>query len=200
MMKENPALEVIVKDLASTVKSVQEEISGLKKDKEGTVNTPRWKNKCSRDDGDIDEVEPDFKAHRTRYGKSSEDDNVLSNAKGNTPTLYAVSTEGEAFLVNTFGSKLDYAVRHKQVDKIGTPDTKWVKTPVLLPVMVPILPKEEDKRTFRTQQLWLEAVAPLVSLLETAHEDWLNPKMAVTMVQSALLLMGDASKHQSARC
>ena len=67
--------------------------------------------------------------------------------------------------------------------------------------MASILPKEtikEDKRTFRTQQLWLEAAVPLVSLLETAHEDKLDPKTAVTMVQSALLLMGDASQHQSA--
>ena len=67
--------------------------------------------------------------------------------------------------------------------------------------MASILLKEtikEDKRTFRTQQFWLEAAVPLVSLLETAHEDKLDPKTAVTMVQSALLLMGDASQHQSA--
>ena len=57
---------------------------------------------------------------------------------------------------------------------------------------------KDDKRTFRTQQLWLEAAAPLVSLLETAHEDRLDPKTAVMMVQSALLLMGDASQHRSA--
>ena len=72
---------------------------------------------------------------------------------------------------------------------------------MLPPVMASIPPKEtvkEDKQTFRTQQLWLEAAAPLVSLLETAHEDRLDPKTAVTMVQSALLLMGDASQHQSA--
>ena len=37
-----------------------------------------------------------------------------------------------------------------------------------------------------------------MSLLETAHEDRLDPKTVVTMVQSALLLMGDASQHQSA--
>ena len=202
MTEENPFLEVIVKDRASTVKSLQEEISGLKKDKEGTVDAPRQRNKCSRDDGDIDELQPDFKTHHTCDGESSEDDNVPSDAEGNTPTAYAVSTEGEAFLETTFGSKLDYAARHKQVDKIGAPDTKWVKTPVLPPVMASILPKEtvkEDKCNFRTQQLWLEAMAPLVSLLETAHKDRLDPKTAVTMVQSALLLMGDALQHQSAK-
>ena len=67
--------------------------------------------------------------------------------------------------------------------------------------MASILPKEtikEDKRTFRTQQIWLEAAVPLLSLLETAHEDKLDPKTAVMMVQSTLLLMGDASQNQSA--
>ena len=194
MTEENPSLEIIIKDLASTVKSLQEEISGLKK--EGTVDAPCQKNKRSRDDGDVNEAERDSKTHHTHDGESSEDDNVPSDAKGNTPAAYAVSTEGKAFLETTFDSKLDYAARRKQVDKIGAPDTKWVKTPVLPPVMASILPKEtvkEDKCTFRTQQLWLEAAAPLVSLLETAHEDRVDPKTAVMMVQSALLLMGDAS-------
>lgn len=73
------------------------------------------------------------------------------------------------------------------LEKIGFPDTKWTKTPVLPPLMASILPKEtvkEDKRTFRTQQSWLEAAASLVSLLETAYDDKLDPKIAVTMVQS----------------
>ena len=166
------------------------------------MDAPRRQNKRSRDDRDVDEAERDSETHHTRDSESSEDDNVPSNAEGNTPAAYAVSTEGKAFLETTFGSKLDYAARRKQVDKIGAPDTKWVKTPVLPPVMASILPKDtvkEDKRSFRTQQLWLEAAAPLVSLLETAHEDRLDPKTAVTMVQSALLLMGDASQHQLAR-
>ena len=46
----------------------------------------------------------------------------------------------------------------------------------------------------------MEAATPLVSLLDIAHKDKLDPKTAVTMVQSALLLMGDASQHQSASC
>ena len=66
--------------------------------------------------------------------------------------------------------------------------------------MASILPKEmvkEDNEHSETQQLWLKAAAPLVSLLEATHEDKLDPKTAVMMVQSGLLLMGDASQHQS---
>ena len=94
-----------------------------------------------------------------------------SDVEGNTPRVYTVSTEDNAFLETTFGSKLDYAARRKQVDKIGSPDTKWVKTLVLPPVMASILPKvtvKENKHTFRTQQLWLEAAVPWVFLLEIA--------------------------------
>ena len=67
------------------MKRLQEEISGLNKDKKGTVNTPCWKNKCSHDDEDIGKVEGDFKTHYTRNGKSSEDDNLPSDAEGKTP-------------------------------------------------------------------------------------------------------------------
>ena len=135
-MTENLSLEVIVKDLASTVKSLQEEISRLiKKDREGTVDTPHWKNKYSCHDKDIGEVVPNFKIHHTCDGKSSEDDSMLSSAEGNTPRAYTVSTEDEAFLETTFGSKLHYTARRKQVYKIGAPDTKWVKTSMLPPVM-----------------------------------------------------------------
>ena len=201
MTEENPSLQELVKDLSTTVKNLQEEISEIRKDKEGTGDAPHRKNKRPRDDEDAGKSEADAETPCARDGELSEDDSGLSDAEGNTPKAYAVSPEGEAFLETTFGSQLDYAARRKQVIKIGLPDTKWVKTPMLSPVMASILPKEtvkEDKRTFRTQQLWLEAARPLVSLLETAHQDKLDPKTAVTMVQSALLLMGDASQHQSA--
>ena len=163
MNEENLSLEGLVKDLASTVKNLQEEIAGLKKDKEGAASALRPKNKHSRDDEDVADSESDPETHRTCDGKSSEDESVPSDAEGNTPRAYTVSTEGETFLETTFGSKLDYAARCKQVDKTGSPDTKWVKTLVLPPVMASILPKEtmkEDKCTFRAQQFWLEAAVP----------------------------------------
>ena len=41
MNEENLSLEGLVKDLASTVKSLQQEVSGLKKDREGAASAPR---------------------------------------------------------------------------------------------------------------------------------------------------------------
>ena len=178
-------LQALVNDLASTVKNLQGEFSELKKDRDRTADDSRRKSKHPRDDEDAHGSESDTENSRARNGEVSKNNSDPGNAEDNTPKAYAVSAEGEAFLEATFGSKLDYAARHKQVVKIGSPDTRWVKTPVLPPVLASILPREtvkEDKRSFRSQQLWLEAAAPLVSLLETAHEDKLDPKTAVTMV------------------
>ena len=200
-MEEEPSLQALMKELASTVKTLQEEVSELRKEKDGAVDAPFRENKRSCEDENLVEPQDDAESLLSHDGEVSEDDSGQSDAEGNTPKAYAVSTEGKAFLDATFGKKLDYTARCKHLAKIGSPDTKWVKTPSLPPVMASILLKKkikEDKRTFITQQLWLEAAVPLVSLLETAHEDKLDPKTAVKMVQSALLLMGDASQHQSA--
>ena len=70
MTEENLSLEVLVKDLASTAKNLQEEISGLKKDKEEAVSAPRWKKKCSHDNEDVGELESDTETYHTRNGYS----------------------------------------------------------------------------------------------------------------------------------
>ena len=85
MHEENLFLEGLVKDLASTVKSLQEEVSGLKKDKEGAASAPQPKNKCPCDDEDIADSESNPETHHTRDGDSSEDKSVPSDAEGNTP-------------------------------------------------------------------------------------------------------------------
>ena len=80
MNEENLSIEGLVKDLASTVKNLQEEITGLKKDNEGAASAPRPKNKCPCDDEDIANSESDPKTHRTPDGESSEDKSVPSDA------------------------------------------------------------------------------------------------------------------------
>ena len=142
-LEQTSSVEALVKDLASTVRNLQEEVSGLKRDKENAVDASRRKNKRPRDDEDVGESENNAETHHACDGKSSEEDSGTSDTEaGNTPKAYAVSTEGKAFLEATFGSKLDYTVRRKQVDKISSPDTKWVKTPVLLQSWRPSSPKK----------------------------------------------------------
>ena len=101
------------------MRNLQEEVSGLKRDKENAVDASQQKNKRPRDDKHVGESENNAKTHHAHNGESSEEDSGTSDTEaGNIPKAYTVSTEGEAFLETTFGSKLDYAARLKQVDKI----------------------------------------------------------------------------------
>ena len=108
MTEEEPSLQALVKELASTVKTLQGEISKLKKEKDGAVDAPRWANKRTREDED---VITEAETLLTCDGKVSEEDSGQSDTEGNTPKAYAVSAEGEAFLETTFGTKLEYIAR-----------------------------------------------------------------------------------------
>ena len=123
-MEEEPSLQALVKELASTVKTLQGEVSELRKEKDGAVDAPLRANKRSREDENVVEPQDNAESLLTRDGEVSEDDSGQSDAEGNTPKAYAVSAEGEAFLEATFGTKLDYTARRKQLAKIGSPDTK----------------------------------------------------------------------------
>ena len=73
--------------------------------------------------------------------------------------------------------------------------------PELLPVVAATLSKEaikNDKVTFRTQQLWMEATGPLTACLEKAHDGELTVQVDVPMIQAALLLMRDAAQNHAA--
>jgi len=68
-------------------------------------------------------------------------------------------------------SQLEYKAK---ADKYGRPNTKWTVFPWLPPVAEVILPKDavkEDKIAFRTQEMYMELMAPLVSCLEQVKEE-----------------------------
>ena len=72
--------------------------------------------------------------------------------------------------------------------------------PELSPVVAVTLSKEvmKNKVAFCTQQLWMEATGPLTACLEKAHEGQLTVQEAIPMIQSALVLMGDAAQNHAA--
>ena len=81
--------------------------------------------------------------------------------------------------------------------KYGTLDTKWTSLP---PVVEATLPKDaikEDNVAFRTQEVYMEAMVPLVSFLDQVDWEDITLKEAVPMIQSAIVLLGDAVQHQS---
>ena len=88
---------------------------------------------------------------------------------------------------------MKYQTRQAKVAKYGMPDSKWIKCPRLSPVVGAILSKEavkQDKVTFRSQEMWLEAAGPLTSCLERAHEGTFTLQEAIYMIQMALMLIG----------
>lgn len=72
--------------------------------------------------------------------------------------------------------------------KYGAPDTKQTICPSLPPVLQATLPKDaikEDKMAFKTQEMYMEAMVLLVSLLRQADIQDFTLKEAITMIQSA---------------
>ena len=53
MTEEEPSLQALVKELASTVKTLQGEVSELRKEKDRAVDAPRRANKRTREDEDV---------------------------------------------------------------------------------------------------------------------------------------------------
>ena len=88
-MEEEPSLQALVKELASTVKTLHGEVSELRKEKDGAVDAPLRANKGSREDENVVEPQDDAESLLTRDGEVSEDDSGQSDAEGNTPKAYA---------------------------------------------------------------------------------------------------------------
>ena len=92
-------------------------------------------------------------------------------------------------------------MKKAKLAKYGQPDSRWTRCPKLGSVVEGILSNEalkQDKVSYQPQQLWLEAAGLLVACLEKAHKGNLPLQEAIPMLQSSLMLMGDASQHQSA--
>ena len=129
----------------------------------------------------------------------SEDETEFPGA-GSDGSRFQLSKEGKAFLKATCGSCLEYATRKSQATKNGQPHSKWTTCPTLSPVVEATLPKDavkEDKGTYRSQLMYMEALAPLAACLEKASDDQFTIREAIPMIQSAIMLLGDAAQHHS---
>ena len=161
----------MLQELLQNVSSLQTEVTQLKKDNmPATSRTYPQKRLC---DGNKD-VEGDTEAthdgeNTLSEGAGDSDAHKEEDAGEEDPKFlvsYKLSEEGEAFLETVFTSKLRYQTRQARVAKYGLPDSRWTKCPELSPVVQAILSKEavkQDKVTFRSQEMWLEAAEPLTS-------------------------------------
>ena len=62
---------------------------------------------------------------------------------------------------------------------------------------LPPAANKDDKMVLRSQEMYMEAIAPLAALLENTDDENFTIKEAISMVQSAIRLLGDAMQHHS---
>ena len=188
--------EELLKELLATVNTLKKDVSDLKAKDDGR-SYPQKRLHDGESEGDGNESH-DGDNGEDRDGDLSDTGEVESD--GSHATQFTISEEGEAFLEATFDSHLDYKNRKKQIAKYGEPDSKWTICPTLSPVVAATLPSaaiKDDKVAFRTQQMYMEAVTPLAALLESTGDETFTIKEAISMVQSAIRLLGDATQHHS---
>ena len=104
-----------------------------------------------------------------------------------------------AFLETAFKSKIDNLARRTKIKKFGIPDSRWTRCPKIDAVVSENISRDAertDRTTSRLQQFWLDAVAPIVMVLERAEKFSLPPE-AINMIQTSIQLMGNANYHHS---
>ena len=132
----------------------------------------------------------------TAPGTGMETDEVEQEEGG----LVEVSEATQAFLGAAFSGIMDNDDRRKRIKRIGVPDCDQIRCPKLDGVMKAVLPTDAikaDGYLSRLQQFWLDAVAPLAAILESAEAGELTPEKAVASTQAALCLMGNAHQQMA---
>ena len=116
--------------------------------------------------------------------------------------LVQLTETTKTFLEAAFSGTMTNTDRKKRVKKIGVPECDQIRCPKLDRVLKAVLPRDAikaDGYLSRLQQFWLDTVAPLAAILESAEAGDLTPEKAVTATQTALYLMGNAHQHTSDR-
>ena len=105
-----------------------------------------------------------------------------------------------AYLEAAFSTKLGNADRKKRIAQIWIPDSDMIHCPKLDPMLATVLLKNAiraDGYLSCLQQFWLDAVAPLATILEGTENGELTPEKAYSAGQAALYLMGNANNHMA---
>ena len=193
--------ETLLQDLLKTVSTLQYNILELKKADNMTNRDTSRKQPHNGEPSGSQQVTHNGKDDASQLSDQDGSDgdpisDMEDHKSSDTAERFKLSEEGETFLETVFSSKMEYSTRKAKVAKYGQPDSKWTRCPELGSVVEGILATKtlkQDKVSYRSQQLWLEAAGPLVACLEKAHDGTLSLPEAIPMLQSSLMLMGDAS-------
>ena len=194
---ENNATKAIAA-LITSVKAIQDKLktiksgatdsgvnsqSGMKRGATNSGNIPY----ASSQDSDL-ASDQDLPAKRPRMVESDtkefEDDGEPQDEV--EYQLVTLSEVASAFLETAFKFEIDNSARRTKIKKFGIPDLRWTRCPKINAVVLANISRDTE-RTDRTtsclQQFWLDAVAPIVMVLERAKEFSLPPE-AINMIQT----------------
>ena len=184
-------MATVIADLSKSVKAIKAELETLKRGATYSGSEPR----ASTQDSVIEPGQDPPPAKRPR---NDADSDAEEEGEADSP-LIPLSEAANAYLESAFKSKLDNSFRKSKATKFGTPDSRWIRCPKMDAVVIANVVKEaerNDRAASWLQQFWLDAVAPLMMLLERDEELQL-PVEAIQMVQTSILLMGNTSFHHS---
>jgi len=199
----------IIEGLSDSVKAMQAEILTLKSardTRESEVTNSGSNSLAGSQNSDLvpSSGPPPNKRRKTVSEGASDDedeeeDEEFVDLRCNTGDLVQMSEEASAFIETSFNAKMKNSDRTSQAGKFGVPDSRWLKCPELDPVVsstIPAAARRTDRAASRLQNYWLDAVNPLVYVLEKAEE--LNlPAEAVNSIQTSLRLLGNANAHNT---
>ena len=126
-------------------------------------------------------------------------DEELEDTDASHGPLVTLSEAAAAFLEAAFSTKLDNNARKAKGKTNGTPDSRWIQCAKLDPVVsanVSAAARTADRASSRIQNFWLDAVNPLIFLLEKAEELEM-PAEVINGIQTSLQLMGNANYQHS---
>ena len=196
-MTSNEELAKAFADLTQSVKSMQDELMTLKRSGPTQTGADPLISSGSQYSGTVaSDSPPPNKKRKTGDGEDDTDEEIDDPEDNNLVTL---SEEAATFLEAAFGSKLENETRRAKAKAQGTPDSRWIRCAKIDPVVfanISPAARTADRTASRLQQFWLDAVNPLIFILEKAEELEL-PKEVIGGIQTALQLMGNANFHQS---
>ena len=191
--------------LCENVKAMQAEIEKLKTDRGATNSGSNSQAGSQNSDTVSGSDPPPTKRRKTGLEGASDDEDDeeevidLRRTSDGAEKLVQMSEEAAAFIETAFKSKLKNADRKSQAEKYGVPDSRWLKCPELDPVVgstIPAAARRTDNGASRLQNYWLDAVNPLVYVLERAEELEI-PSEVIGAIQTSLQLLGNASAHNT---
>ena len=158
-------MATVIADLSESVKAIKAELEMLKCGATYSGSEPRTSMQDSI-------IEPGQDPPLAKRPRNDVDSDAEEEGEADSP-LVPLSEAPNAYLESAFKLKLDNSSRKSKATKFETPDSRWIRCPKMDTAVIANVANEaerNDRAASRLQQFRLDAVAPLVMLLERDEE------------------------------